>query len=167
MLGAFTIAAADQASAVATLRNAVADQLTRRHGVGHWSSVSTEKGVRADMRRSSVYLWCDKGRAIGTLQLATRKPRAIDRRCFTPVKRPLYLLGMAVDPAHQGTGVGRRCIDHAVTICRTWPADALCLDAYDADAGAGGFYRKCGFTEVGRATHRNTPLVYFERLVDT
>ena len=161
------IATPDQASAVAALRNAVADQLTLRHGVGHWSSVSNEKGVRADMRRSSVYIWCDTDRAIATLQLATKKPRAIDRRCFAPVKRPLYLLGMAVDPAHQGSGVGRRCIDHAVTICRTWPADALCLDAYDADAGAGGFYRKCGFTEVGRATYRNTPLIYFEMLVAT
>jgi GNAT superfamily N-acetyltransferase len=167
MPGALTIATADQASAVAALRNAVADQLTRRHGVGHWSSVSSEKGVRGDMRRSSVYLWREKGLAIGTLQLATRKPWAIDRRYFTPVKRPLYLLGMAVDPAHQGTGVGRRCIDHAVAICRTWPADALCLDAYDADAGAGGFYRRCGFTEVGRATYRYTPLIYFEMLVDT
>ena len=58
---------------------------------------------------------------------------------------------MAVDPSRQGTGVGRRCIAEAVTICRAWPADSLCLDAYDADAGAGEFYRKCGFTEVGRA----------------
>ena len=72
---------------------------------------------------------------------------------------------MAVDPSRQGTGVGRRCIAEAVTLCRAWPADALCLDAYDADAGAGEFYRKCGFTEVGRATYRNTPLIYFEMLV--
>jgi GNAT superfamily N-acetyltransferase len=165
MPGALTIATADQAAAVAALRNAVADQLTRRHGVGHWSSVSTEKGVRADMRRSSVYLWSVQDRAIGTLQLATRKPWAIDRRYFTPFTRPLYLLGMAIDPEQQGTGVGRRCIAAAVAICRSWPADALCLDAYDADAGAGDFYRKCGFSEVGRATYRSTPLIYFEMLV--
>jgi hypothetical protein len=56
-------------------------------------------------------------------------------------------------------------IAHAVEVCKQWPADALCLDAYDADAGAGGFYSKCGFTEVGRATCRNTPLIYFERLM--
>jgi len=53
----------------------------------------------------------------------------------------------------------------AVEACRNWPADALCLDAYDTDAGAGEFYRKCGFTEVGRAVYRNTPLIYFERLL--
>jgi GNAT superfamily N-acetyltransferase len=165
MRSALTIATVNDADAVAALRNAVADELTREHGIGHWSSQSTERGIRADMKRSSVYLLRDKGRAIATLQLATKKPWAIDRRCLTPVKRPLYLLGMAVEPSRQGAGVGRRCITEAVKICRAWPADSLCLDAYDADAGAGGFYRKCGFTEVGRATYRNNPLIYFEMLV--
>ena len=107
----------------------------------------------------------DEGRAVATLQLQTKKPWAIVRTYFTPVGRPLYLLGMAVEPGRQRAGIGRRCIEAAVQICRAWPADALCLDAYDADAGAGDFYRRCGFTEVGRATYRNTPLIYFERLV--
>lgn len=102
---------------------------------------------------------------MATFELATKKPWAIDRRYFTDVKRPLYLLGMAVDPERQRTGIGRQCIAQAVEVCRMWPADALCLDAYDADAGAGVFYRKCGFTEVGRATYRNTPLIYFEWLM--
>ena len=165
MRGGLTVATADDADTVAALRNAVATALTKLHGVGHWSSVSSAKGVRGDMKRSTVYLWRETDAALATLQLATRKPWAIDRRHFTPVDRPLYLLGMAVDPAHQRTGVGRRCIDEAVVRCRAWPADALCLDAYDADAGAGDFYRKCGFTEVGRATFRNTTLIYFELLV--
>jgi GNAT superfamily N-acetyltransferase len=165
MRSALTIATPDDVETVAALRNAVAEQLTARHGIGHWSSISTARGIRAEIQRSSVCLLRDEGRAIATLALATRKPRAIDRRYFTPDKKPLYLLGMAVEPSRQRTGVGRRCIEEAVAMCRAWPADALCLDAYDADAGAGDFYRKCGFTEVGRATYRNNPLIYFERLV--
>jgi GNAT superfamily N-acetyltransferase len=160
-----TMATADQASVVAALRNAVAADLTARHGIGHWSSTFTAQAIRAAMKRSAFYLLRDEERAIATLQLATTKPWTIDRRYFTAAARPLYLLGMAVDPGRQGTGVGRRCIDAAIAICRTWPADALCLDAYDADAGAGGFYRKCGFRDVGRATCGNTPLIYFEMLV--
>lgn len=39
------------------------------------------------------------------------------------------------------------------------------LDAYDADAGAGGFYAKCGFLEAGRVTYRKVPLVYFELML--
>ena len=165
MRGGLTIATADDAAAVAALRNAVASELTARHGTGHWSSVSTDKGVRSSMKGSSVYVTRDGRRVIAALTLATKKPPTIDRRYFTPVTRPLYLLGMAVDPARQGTGIGRRCIDEAVKICSQWPADALCLDAYDADAGAGDFYRKCGFAEVGRVVYRGTSLIYFERLV--
>jgi GNAT superfamily N-acetyltransferase len=165
MTTGLTLADADDADAVATLRNAVATELTARHGIGHWSSTSSEQGVRAAMKRSSIYLLRDERREVATLELATKKPWAIDRRCFTPVRTPLYLLGMAVDPARQRGGIGRRCIDEAVTICKAWPADSLCLDAYDAAAGAGDFYRKCGFTEVGRATYRNTALIYFELLV--
>ena len=164
MASTLTIATADQAEAVAALRNAVAAELTKRHGIGHWSSVSTARGVRASLKQSSVYVATDGDRVVGTLVLQTKKPSAIARKYFTPVNRPLYLLGMAVEPARQRNGIGRRCLEDAVTLCREWPADALCLDAYDADAGAGDFYRKCGFREVGRATYRNTPLIYYEML---
>ena len=165
MRGFLTPAGADDAPAIATLQNAVATALTERYGIGHWSSVATEKGVRASMRRASVFVVRDGDRIAATLTLATRKPWAIDRKYFTPVARPVYLLAMAVDPEHQRAGVGRACVDEALEICRDWPADAVCLDAYDTEAGAGDFYRKCGFTEVGRALYRNTPLIYFERLV--
>lgn len=165
MRGLLTIAEPADAAAVAALLNAVASELTARHGLGHWSSTVTEKGVRASMRRASVFVVRDDDRIAATLTLATRKPWTIDRTYFTPVGRPVYLISMAVDPERQRTGLGRACVAEALDICRDWPADAVCLDAYDTDAGAGEFYRKCGFTEVGRATCRNTPLIYFERLV--
>ena len=44
-------------------------------------------------------------------------------------------------------------------------ADAIRLDAYDAEAGAGEFYVKCGFREVGRVAYRGVPLTYYERLI--
>jgi len=39
------------------------------------------------------------------------------------------------------------------------------LDAYDTAAGAGEFYRKCGFEEVGRVIYRGTPLIYYQMLL--
>jgi hypothetical protein len=36
------------------------------------------------------------------------------------------------------------------------------LDAFDADAGAGSFYARCGF---GRVTYGKAPLIYFERIL--
>jgi GNAT superfamily N-acetyltransferase len=165
MRGLLTPADHSDAPAVAALLTGVAERLTAQHGIGHWSSIITEKAVRVTMKRASVFVVRDGDGIAATLTLAIRKPWAIDRRFFTPVGRPLYLIAMAVDLAHQRNGLGRACVAEAIEICREWPADALCLDAYDADAGAAEFYRKCGFTEVGRAPYRNTALIYFERLV--
>jgi hypothetical protein len=50
-------------------------------------------------------------------------------------------------------------------IVQDWPGDAIRLDAYDDKAGAGDFYRTCGFAEVGRASYRGAPLVYFEMML--
>jgi len=99
------------------------------------------------------------------LRLAGRKPWAIDASYFTPVKRPLYLTGMAVSVAHQGEGLGRLALEDARAVAQAWPADAIRLDAYDAAAGGGGFYEKCGFQERGHIVYKGNPLVYYELLL--
>jgi len=98
--------------------------------------------------------------------MATKKPWAIDVSYFTPVKRPLYLTGLAVSVAHQSQGLGRLAMEDACAVARAWPADAIRLDAYDSPAGAGDFYVKCGFGERGRALYRDDPLVYYELLLE-
>ena len=72
---------------------------------------------------------------------------------------------MAVAPSLQRQGIGRRLLDEAKTVALAWPADAIRLDAYDSAAGAGPFYSKCGFHEVGRANYRGVALAYFELLL--
>jgi hypothetical protein len=64
-----------------------------------------------------------------------------------------------------GTRVGKHGTRRRVHIAEEWPADAVRLDAYDANAGAGRFYARCGFTERGRVVYKGDPLVYFERLL--
>jgi hypothetical protein len=39
------------------------------------------------------------------------------------------------------------------------------LDAYDAAAGAGRFYARCGYQERGRVVYKGDPLIYFELLL--
>jgi len=159
------IATLDQAAAIASLRLAVAGNLTAQFGKGPWSSAGTEKGVRFDMRNSMVYVATHENQLIASLRLDAKKPWAIDKRYFSACQKPLYLLAMAVRPDLQRTGIGRLCIEEAKRIGKARPGDAIRLDAYDAEAGAGEFYRKCGFQEVGRATFRNCPLIYFEMLL--
>ena len=117
------------------------------------------------MRNAAVYVATRRINVIATLTLCTKKPWAIDRKYFSPCKRPLYLVSMALHPDWQRQGIGRQCIEEAKQLAKEWPGDAIRLDAFDAAAGAGEFYRKCGFREAGRATYRNAPLIYFELLL--
>jgi len=156
--------AADVADLVA-LRTAVNEHLAKEHGRGYWLSRPTEKGALFGMRIAKVYVARHGKKLVATLTLSTRKPWAIDAKYFTKSERPLYLTNMAVEPGRQRRGLGRSCIEEARRIAARWPGDAIRLDAYDAAAGAGEFYRKCGFREVGRATYRSAPLIYFEMLV--
>jgi ribosomal protein S18 acetylase RimI-like enzyme len=158
----FSIARQPEAPILAALHTAVAADLTLRYGDGPWSGKTTEKGVLFGMRHSQVVV-ARKGKSIvGTMRLAAKKPWAIDVSYFTPVKKAIYLTHMAVAPSLQRRGVGRALLKEAVKRARAWPADAIRLDAFDAEAGAGGFYVKCGFRECGRRTYRGAPLTYFE-----
>jgi ribosomal protein S18 acetylase RimI-like enzyme len=158
-------ATAEDVPDLVALRNAAAERRTSEYGQGFWSAGVTEKGVLSAMRMGTVYIARYRRCAIATLTLSTRRPWAIDRKYFAASKRPLYLTNMAVAPDAQGKGVGRLCLEGARRIATEWPGDAIRLDAWDAAAGAGEFYRKCGFREVGRATYRTAPLVYFEMIL--
>jgi GNAT superfamily N-acetyltransferase len=159
------IATEEDVAAITLLRAATAKHLTAAHGRGHWSSCPTEAAVRRGLRSDRVLVAREGTRVTGTVRLAAAKPWAIDPSYFTAVPRALYLHDMAVDPALQRTGIGRRLVEEALSVARAWPGEAIRLDAYDSEAGAGPFYARCGFREVGRVVYRKTPLIYFERLL--
>jgi GNAT superfamily N-acetyltransferase len=120
--------------------------------------------VLRDLKVSRVLAARDGPAIVGTLTLQTKKPWAIDAAYFTPCTKALYLINMAVTPGRQRSGVGRALLDHAVAVARAFPAEAIRLDAYDAPAGAGEFYRKCGYAPRGGKVYRGNPLLYFEQM---
>lgn len=161
-----TLATEADAAELAVLRTDVAADLTRRFGQGHWSAPVTEQGELRNIKTSTVLVARDEDAAIlATLRLATKKPWAIDTKYFTKADRPIYLTDMAVHPLVQRRGIGRRLLEDATSVVRSWPADAIRLDSYDGEAGAGPFYMKCGLHEVGRVTYKGNPLIYFELLL--
>jgi GNAT superfamily N-acetyltransferase len=160
-----TQATEEDAEGVAALRTAAALDLMARYGKGHWCSPFSVRAALLSMKRGRVYVAKNGNVISATLTLSHWKPWAIDRRYFTPCQKPLYLTGMAVDPSMQHRGVGRSCIEEVVELARAWPGDSICLDAYDAPAGAGGFYAACGFREVGRVVYRRVPVIYFELIL--
>jgi GNAT superfamily N-acetyltransferase len=161
----FSLADEASAPAIAELRVEAARDLTAKFGRGHWSGEASERGVLAGMRQSKVWVAHRGKDVVATFRMSTTKPWAIDKAYFAKSSRPLYLTDMAVRPDLQGQGIGRRCLSRAAECAAAWPADAIRLDAYDAEAGAGGFYAKCGFREVGRVNYRGVPLTYYERLI--
>jgi GNAT superfamily N-acetyltransferase len=161
----FRDATVKDVAVIAALQNAAAGALTARFGEGHWSSFVTERGAALSQRHARVRVGRSGNRVLTVLRLATKKPWAIDASYFTPVKRPLYLTGMAVSVAYQDRGLGRLALEDARAVAQTWPADAIRLDAYDHDAGAGRFYAKCGFHERGHVIYKGNSLVYYELLL--
>lgn len=161
----FACAAPDDVADLSAVHAAVATHLTETFGQGPWSRPASGKSVLGLPGPRQVLVARVGKRIVATLTLATRKPWAIDRTYFTDCQRPLYLTNMAVLPDLQRSGLGRRCLDEAIVRARAWPADAIRLDAYDAPAGAGGFYARCGFREQGRVTYRKAPLIYYECLL--
>ena len=154
-----------EAAEIAAVRIAASEELTSRFGRGLWSSTTTEKGVLFAMKRGHVIVAVKDGAIVGTMTLSTFKPWAIDKSYFTKVKTPIYLTSMAIAPKAQRVGVGRALLAEADVLARAWPGQAIRLDAFDADAGAGDFYARCGYVERGRTVFRTAPLIYFERLL--
>lgn len=162
---ALTLATMDDAAAITALRNATAEKLTAVHGTGPWSGHVSEKGVLFAMRNAKVFVARQRKQIVATVTLAKKKPWAIDTKYFAKSKSPLYLTAMAIAPQQQRKGLGRKCLAAVIDICKASGADAIRLDAYAAAGGAGGFYQKCEFREVGRASYRNTSLIYYEMLL--
>ena len=158
----FRDATASDIAAIAALLNATAGALTARFGEGRWSSITSERSVELSLRHGRMRVGVLGKRILTTLRLATKKPWAIDVAYFTPAQRPLYLTGMAVSVSHQRQGLGRAALQDARVVAVAWPADAIRLDAFDAPAGAGGFYERCGYEERAHVVYKDDALIYYE-----
>ncbi|HLG38736.1 MAG TPA: GNAT family N-acetyltransferase [Chitinophagaceae bacterium] len=161
-----TIANLNEAALISDLRNNAAQHLTEQYGKGQWSYHTNEKTVINSMTgKSKVLVTKNNDEIVGTLCLQTKKPWAIDASYFTKVVQPLYLVDMAIQPSWQRKGIGSYMLHEVKPFVISWPAEAIRLDAYDAESGAGGFYRKSGYTERGRVIYKGDPLIYFEMLI--
>lgn len=161
----FRFATEEDIPALVKLQLAVEADQARRFGANRWSTTLSEKSVARGLKSSRVLVAQQRGRIVGELRMATKKPWAIDLKYFTPVAKAVYFHDVHVEPRLQRSGVGRQLIERAKAVARERPVDAIRLDAYDGTSGGGPFYAKCGFTEVGRKVYRGVPLVYFELIL--
>jgi GNAT superfamily N-acetyltransferase len=159
----FAAATQTDAATIAALRMSAARELTERFGAGTWSfALETEASVQAELRTSTVLYAREEDVVVGTLRLATRNPWLGNTDFFTPCDRPIYLTSMAVAPDRQRRGIGRGLLTEARRVAVEMGGKSLRLDSYAGPAGAGGFYRKCGFREVRQGDYNGTALIWFE-----
>ena len=98
-------------------------------------------------------------------RMQTKKPWAFDLKYFDCDAKAVYLGDVEVSPKCQGQGIGSQLMAAVIEHTRAWPVDAVRTSAYDGAAGAGPFYAKCGFREMGRVTYRKLPMIYFEMML--
>jgi hypothetical protein len=136
------IATADDVSDLVSLRAAVNQHLIAQFGKGYWASGLTEKGVLFAMKTATVYTARDRNRLIATVTLSTCSPGPSTRNISARVR------SLCISPRWQAI---------RMSSARGWASSVL-----RTRAGSPG---KCGFREVGRATYRNSPLIYFEMVL--
>jgi GNAT superfamily N-acetyltransferase len=169
-------ATANDVAEILALRLAVSSGMQERFGDHRWSPPISEgsvlrlfKGPRTRKADGATLIRILVGRSRGEIvaltRIQTKKPWAFDLKYFKAGANAVYLGDVEVSPMCQGQGFGTQLMAAAVDAARAWPADAVRTSAYDGAAGAGPFYAKCGFREMGRVTYRTTPMIYFEMIL--
>jgi GNAT superfamily N-acetyltransferase len=156
----------DDAATAREILAAAAADLTARFGEGHWSHVRSVATLRKHALNGTLYL-ADAGlEPVGVLRLTEHKISFHRREWFARPNDPAgYLLDMSVHPSCQRQGIGRRAMDLVDRLARCARLSTVRLDAYAGPAGAGPFYRKCGYIQVHSATFRGVALEYFEKVL--
>lgn len=70
---------------------------------------------------------------------------------------------VAVDPAHEGTGVGRALLRHAEERARLAGRDSLYLFTHELMTENQALYSRIGYVEFDRRPHRGARLVYMRK----
>jgi GNAT superfamily N-acetyltransferase len=160
-------ARAEDVKQVRAILSAAAADLSARFGEGHWSGVRSTDALQKYLAEGDLYIAEIDAVAVGTLRLTCRKIGFYRSDWFAnPKDAAGYLLDMAIDPARQRCGVGRRSLALAEDLARSRGLMAIRLDAYGGPAGAGEFYRKCGYRLAHVGTFNGVALEYFEKRVE-
>jgi GNAT superfamily N-acetyltransferase len=158
------LASTEDAPLVRELRVAVAEHLTREHGTGHWSQVGSVETIQDSAAAQILFVVEQGGELIGTFRLTDKKEAWYRASWFArPEAQAAYLRAMAIRPDDQRKGIGRFVMDWMEQRVQRKGLAALRFDAYDSKAGAGEFYRKCGYTHVHSGEFNGVALEYYEK----
>lgn len=129
--------------------------MQERLGLSHWVPPYPLERLRQDAQNRQVYAVLHANQVIATFTLGTALPRLYEKvpailgMWSTPQPRALYINHLAILPAFQDRGCGRRCVQTIEGMAAEQGCDVIRLDAYSKHEGLQIFYTKLGFRNVG------------------
>lgn len=128
--------------------------MQERLGLGHWVPPYPIEKLRLDAEHRQVYAVLYTDRVIATFTLGTALPAFYERVApilqmwNTLLPRALYINHLAVLPALQGRGLGRKCMGTIEEMARAQGCEVIRLDAYIKHPGLQIFYSRLGYRDV-------------------
>jgi GNAT superfamily N-acetyltransferase len=157
------LAESQDAEAIASLRNAVTDELTFNHGKGPWTVHHKTADVLADLRNAKLYVALRRDEVIASVTLSAKPTTAGKTPLKSAEKKPLYLTSICIAPEYQRRGYGRACIDEAIRLAKRAKADGIIATTYSTlETSIGEFYLRCGFKASVPSGDHSASLRHYE-----
>ena len=124
--------------------------------------------IQGDIRRGAAYGILDGNQIIGAMAVDDRQSDQYHGLPWSdPFELPACIHRLAVHPAHQGQGHGKRLLCFAEEEARLNGATSIRLDVFSGNAGAVQMYLRAGYAEVGtiRFPMRRAPYICMEKLL--
>lgn len=155
----------DRKSLTALYRTVAAD--LRRDGVYQWDQFYPNRFVIiGDVKRGAVFGIRDGVKVIGAVVVDRRQSgRYNSLPWFDRTGDPVCIHRLAVHPAYQGQGLGKRLLQFAEEQAQSAGGTSIRLDVFTGNPAAVGMYRRAGYAEVGAIRYplRKAPYLCFEK----
>lgn len=127
--------------AITNLLQACAQSMSEQ-GMHHWLGVYDSSSVAANLNSKSVFVLESEGQILGCIALGQQKADYYNDCWPQAPEADFYITQLAVSPAAQGSGYGKKLMQHCLDIVGN---ARLQLDAVDHYPALIGFYQKLGF----------------------
>lgn len=140
----------------------------QRKGIDQWDAVyPNEEVVERDVNYGSQYILEDGERCLAAVTLNEEQDPAYRNVQWSGGEPVLVIHRLCVDPAYQGTGLGKRLMDFSEGWAIRNAYASIRLDAYTGNPSAVKLYEHRGYRKAGQVyfPRRTRPFFCFEKIL--
>ena len=143
----------------------------RKNGIEQWDRFYPNRFVmKKDLKNRTLFGFKEESQLIGAIVLDKTESKQYRKIQWNDHSgRPLIIHRLAVHPAHQGKGLGKRLLNFAEEYAFKKGYTSIRMDVYSQNPGAIGMYERAGYEVRGtiRFPFRKVPYYCFEKLIQT